>query len=419
MEALVAKISKLEYEAAQFASQRLEPLGLDRLWRRYWLLPAAALGGGARDAVLVERPRRDPGVDGPPGGFADGGAGAGPAWEVGVYRTAAELAALLAWVNPKGARERGLAEALQRLAAHAAQQEADAAKASEAAAQVDQAADGAAEAEPAAEPAAPAEPPAAPLERLRAALLEFAAGFSDNMLDAVHGGAERMARWEAFVRRAAAPRQLMAAAVEIEHAIAPDFLKPHWRPWAWPAPAPAEARTLAAVWLRLDALKSAVRLRVTIKFPRGGAAGAAARYPLRGAAPGEAEAGARRGAKRAESAEPADAALGGKRARRWGAEEPAAPADADEALARRLQEELNAGGRATRGRLRGVFEGTDEGGARGGDGLYRGALRAGGTRRSYRAGASDEEDEPEEMDSGNESEAPSEEEPSDGGASDE
>jgi hypothetical protein len=168
MEALVAKISKFEYEAAQFASQRLEPLGLDRLWRRYWLLPAAALGGGARDAVLVERPRRDPSVDGPPGGFADGGAGTVPAWEVGVYRSAAELAALLSWFNPKGARERGLAEALQRLAAHAAQQEADAAKASEAAAHgEDQTADGAAEAEPVSEPAASAEPPAAPLERLR------------------------------------------------------------------------------------------------------------------------------------------------------------------------------------------------------------------------------------------------------------
>jgi hypothetical protein len=60
---------------------------------------------------------------------------------------------------------------------------------------------------------------------------------------------------------------------------------------AIPAPAPSSAATLSPVWLRLEALKAALKLRVTIRISTrevlGGAqaAGGGGRYPLRDHAP--------------------------------------------------------------------------------------------------------------------------------------
>jgi hypothetical protein len=95
-EALKQRISKLEADLADIPPARLDPLGLDRHHNRYWALPAGALCGGRGDnpaAVLVERCR--PAGDDRP---------AEPGWQVGLYSSAEQVDALVAWLNVKGKR---------------------------------------------------------------------------------------------------------------------------------------------------------------------------------------------------------------------------------------------------------------------------------------------------------------------------
>ncbi|KDD74242.1 hypothetical protein H632_c1461p0 [Helicosporidium sp. ATCC 50920] len=79
----------------------------------------------------------------------------------------------------------------------------------------------------------------------------------------------------------------MAAVLVLEGMLLPTWLKPHWRPWARPCPDPAGTGLLASVWLRLEALRSAVRSRVPLRLgQRAGIAGvnvlpASGRYAMR------------------------------------------------------------------------------------------------------------------------------------------
>jgi len=190
----------------------------------------------------------------------------------------------------------------------------------------------------------------------------------------------------------------MAALINLEAALSAERLKTHWRPWAWPVPFPAHSHTLASVWLRLEALKTAVSLKVLLNL--GGRAlgiGAGLRYPSRDQ-PKQEEAGPRGSKKRGAPPSRADSggtssggdgARAGRLAKRSRQGAGSGEESGDEAVARRLQSELNSGARATRSRLQNVFTaGRGEERARGG--TY--ALREGATRHAYEDGSGSEEE---------------------------
>lgn len=111
---------------------RLDPVGLDRHYNRYWLLPAAAVATdpatvhpAAPPLLVIERHAQDslaptgaaaaaaavlggPAPDVPVGGGA-------PGWQVGVYNSILQLQQLAQWLCPKGTRERPLADYVTRL----------------------------------------------------------------------------------------------------------------------------------------------------------------------------------------------------------------------------------------------------------------------------------------------------------------
>ena len=111
---------------------RLDPVGLDRHYNRYWLLPAAAVATdpatvhpAAPPLLVIERHAVDslaptgaaaaaaavlggPAPDVPVGGGP-------PGWQVGVYNSILQLQQLAQWLCPKGTRERPLADFVARL----------------------------------------------------------------------------------------------------------------------------------------------------------------------------------------------------------------------------------------------------------------------------------------------------------------
>lgn len=110
---------------------RLDPVGLDRHYNRYWLLPAAAVATdpatvhpSAPPLLVIERHSQD--SLGPAGAAAAaavlGGAppevaagGGAPGWQVGVYNSILQLQQLAQWLCTKGTRERPLADNVTRL----------------------------------------------------------------------------------------------------------------------------------------------------------------------------------------------------------------------------------------------------------------------------------------------------------------
>lgn len=209
---------------------RLEPVGLDRHYNRYWLLPASAAASDpahppppeAPPLLVIERHSLDSilpasveaaaaAVAGPAGsaGAGSGGsaavaaAGGGsdgvapaaePAWQVGLYNSILHLQQLAQWLNPKGSRERPLAEAVTRL--------------------LDQHQQWAMQ---------HVQPPRAPMEEeglnpdpaaaraaavgaLQAALLSFEEGNQPATYDELTGSEERRAHWRAMVGAASTPQ---------------------------------------------------------------------------------------------------------------------------------------------------------------------------------------------------------------------
>lgn len=116
----------------QVGPVRLDPVGLDRHYNRYWLLPAAAVATdpatvhpGAPPLLVIERHAQDSlaptgaaaaaaAVLGGPAPDALVGGGA-PGWQVGVYNSILQLQQLAQWLCPKGTRERPLADFVARL----------------------------------------------------------------------------------------------------------------------------------------------------------------------------------------------------------------------------------------------------------------------------------------------------------------
>ncbi|PRW20556.1 methyl- -binding domain-containing 9 [Chlorella sorokiniana] len=300
VEAMVTRISKLEQDMNQVGPVRLDPVGLDRHYNRYWLLPAAAVATdpatvhpSAPPLLVIERHAQDslaptgataaaaalggPAPDVPVGGSA-------PGWQVGVYNSILQLQQLAQWLCPKGNRERPLADYVTRLLdqhqqfamAHA------------------QIARGPA---PDWQPLEPAAARAAAVQRLQRAMLSFEEGNQPATYDELVGSEERRHRWRQMVLASSTPRSLMSALLVLEGMVRPEFLKTQWRPFAQPAPHPDDTTTLPAVWLRLEALKASVRLKVTLNvrlakevmggsgLAAGGAAGMAGRYSLRDSKP--------------------------------------------------------------------------------------------------------------------------------------
>ncbi|RMZ56815.1 hypothetical protein APUTEX25_002904, partial [Auxenochlorella protothecoides] len=284
IEAAVQRTSRLEHELSKTPVPRLTPIGVDRHWNRYWLLPQEAFaevpsGGGA--AVL--------GVDRPAPSDASAPA---ERWTAGIYPGPEELDRLLRWLDPRGVRERALAAEARRLHAESlASQEREGVREAEARAapaEAQQAQDGAeqgvdATAPPVADVMQPGEdgtalapgaapapdaapaPEAAPapdaatatdaLEPLRSAVLALQEGWAAATLQASE---EELIAWRESVVAAVQPVDLARALLRLEGWVRPEFFK---------------------------ALKSAVKLRVTLKLPGSApttAGGTTSRPPSRG-----------------------------------------------------------------------------------------------------------------------------------------
>ncbi|KAL6776420.1 hypothetical protein ACKKBG_A21055 [Auxenochlorella protothecoides x Auxenochlorella symbiontica] len=311
IEAAVQRTSRLEHELSKTPVPRLTPIGVDRHWNRYWLLPQEAFaevpsGGGA--AVL--------GVDRPAPSDASAPA---ERWTAGIYPGPEELDRLLRWLDPRGVRERALAAEARRLHAESLasqeREEVREAEARAAPAEAQQAQDGAeqgfdATAPPVADVMQPGEdgtalapgaapapdaapaPEAAPapdaatatdaLEPLRSAVLALQEGWAAATLQASE---EELIAWRESVVAAVQPVDLARALLRLEGWVRPEFFKVHWRFWAAITPHPGGLATPAALWMRYEALKSAVKLRVTLKLPGSApttAGGTTSRPPSRG-----------------------------------------------------------------------------------------------------------------------------------------
>lgn len=72
-------------------------------------------------------------------------------------------------------------------------------------------------------------------------------------------GADVGRRWRRLVQRATGLAPMLAGCVLLEGMLAPEALPPAWALRGYPAPPPSSARTLSAVWLRLEAFQAALR----------------------------------------------------------------------------------------------------------------------------------------------------------------
>lgn len=342
IQSLVERISALEAEVAATTphAPRLEPLGFDRHWNRYWALPAEALGDDplGPGAVVVERSRLD-GAGAPGWSPAQGPPGE---WEVGMYVGTDALNALIGWLNPKGEREKALCEALKtertRQGVRAAELERrrkeELLEARIAQAEGRDPLPSTADKE---KPEEAMEVDTAPsAERLRAKLLSTEQYINPAARHELFGSDEAMEAWRARVAAASTPAEFMACLITLERGIRADYLKTHWRPWSMVAPNPTAAGTLAAPWLRLEALRDAISNTVRIKKTAAVAAGQGPRYPKREKRSAGPDSGVDSGAE-SDGGRAAREARAAKRSRP-GSEEPVD----DEELARRLHAELNA-----------------------------------------------------------------------------
>jgi hypothetical protein len=195
---------------------RLEPVGLDRHYNRYWLLPAAAaaadpayVSADAPPLLVIERHSLDSirpaSLEAADAALLAGGSGSGsgapaapaaPAagWQVGVYTSILQLQQLAQWLNPKGSRERPLSGEVTRLLdqhQQYAMQHAQPARPSSA--EQD-------------EPPTPAELRAAALQRLSSAMLSFEEGNQAGTYDDLAGSEERRQQWRQMVGAASMPQ---------------------------------------------------------------------------------------------------------------------------------------------------------------------------------------------------------------------
>lgn len=404
-ESLIEQISRLEHDIEQFKPARLEPLGLDRHWNKYWLLPAAALGKEGASAIVVEYASKD--------GEAltsennSNGAKSRESPRVALYYGPKLVAELISWLNPRGVREQALQNELRkaRLDMQTATQKLQREKEAKAAlAGVDNG------------EAAPGIPASVqqkvigphdavgdvkptvigpPVERLRAAILDFESGLLPASRHPIWGTEPAMESWRAKVKAASSPQDFMAMVLILEQSITPAYLRVHWRSWAAPAPHPAYCGNLSSVWMRFEALRGATKLKVALGR---GARDLLQSLPMRPKrevpkASDESGAMARRRKRRELPEDSAGNASGqearGARAAKRSHDVFAEPSEIDdEAYARRLHAELNAQedmiGRQSR--LRAGTSAREEARSQ-----YRSSLRGPSKLKSYKESSDDED----------------------------
>ncbi|KAG7671650.1 hypothetical protein KSW81_003780 [Nannochloris sp. 'desiccata'] len=386
IEAIVQRISQLEHDVEQFQHPRLESLGLDRHYNRYWFLPSTAINGDpfGPGAVVIERYCADTSITNKdrPGAAASTLSPADSEWQVGLYKGIDSVTNLINWLNTKGVREKALESELRTVRTRVTVQAQEAQRMEEEAkldAAVKRAeekvAAGVNRAESKAEQEEEDEPAAmdvdtspanklknlSPTERLRSALLDFEAGLAPAARHPLHGRTEAMDAWRARMSAAQSPQEFMRGLIALEQGINPSYLKTHWRPWAMAAPHPNSAGTLATVWLRLEALRGAIRMKVMLKFNRdlGGLGGAGGLRPRRetmkraaGSAPDSGiDSDAEGSAGAAENNKISRAERAAKRLKSEVGGDGGSDMEGldDEEMARRLHAELNAvGGRGSR-----------------------------------------------------------------------
>ena len=363
IEALISDIFELDHKQEKFAPQRLPLLGLDRHYNRYWFLPSEALGGDplGPGAVVIERYLNGVGSSSQTRG------GGQQQWLVGLYRDIDAVSTLINWLNPKGHREKKLYEDLKKERTHMQVRVQEMLK--NAAPGLgnnnnnNQGKEGEAGEGPKGEGPNGLEAQAmevdgrSSIDRLRALLLDFESNIPDGARHPLHATPPAMEAWRARVGAASTPSHLMRCLLSLERSINSAWLKPYWRPWSMQAPHPDNvAGTLSAMWLRAEALKSTIKLKVSLKPVS--AAVLAKRYPQKRDQAQKEEkkrsAAATGPSTGNNSDEEGKAGRANKRARGPSRDQGGTSSDAvdDEELARRLHAELNAPSHRTSTRLR-------------------------------------------------------------------
>lgn len=332
---LTKEISKLEREILTKQDDqpiRLRSLGTDRHYNRYYYMPPEASGPVEESvgAVIVERSLVES-IDGSlicPSTVEDE-----DNWNLGLYRGSYALDRLMNWMNTKGERERSLLTELKRRHLELVSQE-DIIKHfklneesntsykpssskviidDEKMEKVDE------------------------MNRLKTALLDFESGLQETAREPIRGSHSEMERWRERVTKANRPADLLAAVIVLENAISTTYLRPHWRPWSYPAPQVSSSSGCSAVWLRLEALKTSIKMKVHLHVAMKDVASIFKNTKVNGST------GVKRSATEHSGSETsADMkAVTSKHHRQQ-----AIGVEGDEAFARKLQAELNSRGRS-------------------------------------------------------------------------
>ncbi|KAK9864489.1 hypothetical protein WJX84_007928, partial [Apatococcus fuscideae] len=226
------RLSELRHQAAL--------LGYDRFWHRYWLM--AGTTPQSPCCVYVEhRPHtlqldsRQLGTEAVKGEDPVSLCGAVDHAEWGHYPTVAKVDQLLAYLNPRGAREAALRKSIIQTTEAAAQPSGQ---------DVDmQDADG--------------KPSMA--EQIRGEVRRLLERLPPDALQPSDWAPPTELAWHTLLTSATSPRDFACILLALEAAVRPDRLKPWWRLWCSPLPHPSLTGTWACVKLRLEAMRAAIR----------------------------------------------------------------------------------------------------------------------------------------------------------------
>lgn len=224
-EKLIIRISKLEQESKGFAPSRMAPLGYDRNWNKYWSLPTGAFKD---EEVVVIVEQRYGSID----------VNAAP--DLGCYRGMSAINSLLAYLNPKGKREKSLKEGLVALQYTHPPEEVENSKLVDTDNPIGNSM-------------------ASCIEQFCKALTDYTRGLPDSSFHDVRGSTAARNAWNASVESIKSIEQCLAAVICLERMLEPSCFKVHWRLWAIPVPDPTTMKTLGAAWTRLENLKKAVK----------------------------------------------------------------------------------------------------------------------------------------------------------------
>lgn len=230
-EKLVIQISRVEEDIKKIPPSRLKPVGMDRLWNRYWELPRSALNSG-RASIMIERcPHEDCNLP-------------SDAWEIGIYSSNADIDALLQWMNPKGAREKLLHQRLLSFLDNSF----DNPVLDE---NLDENHDGSCRDEAS---------KCSSLKNFSNELLDFETNLPRVIFHEVRGSDRAVEHWRQHAKNLESPSQAIAAVLDLESLLDLSCFKVHWRLWSIPAPDPVRASLLCTAWNRLEHLRKAVKL---------------------------------------------------------------------------------------------------------------------------------------------------------------